>query len=907
MVIRTGHVKSAKSALSQQGLRLVRKVCVKSAKSALSPKMFPFHRFTLKAQEALQKAQDKAFEFHHPEVKALHILWGLLNVEETLVFEILKELKVNEKALLHVVEEELARMPKIFSATNIASIYLAQESVHILDQAHYLARKLGDEFISVEHLFLALSEVRSIARYILERFGLTGEKISRTLQALRKGVQVTDEMPEAKFKVLEKYTINLTELAKKRKLDPIFGREQEMRRIIEILSRRTKNNPVIIGEPGVGKTAIVEGLAQKIVNGEVPESLKNKEILAIDIGALIAGSKYRGEFEERLKTLIKEIKSNPGRFILFVDEMHTLVGAGAAEGAVDAANLLKPALTKGDFQVIGATTFRDFKLYIEKDPAFARRFQPVYVSEPTIDETIAILRGLKEKYELHHGIKISDQAIVAAAKLSARYITTRYLPDKAIDLLDEAAASLRLEIESVPEEIAELREKLKRLEIEREALLKEETTPKSKLQKIESEIQKLKKEEEKLLAKWEKEKMAKEKYREWQQKVEMLKIEKEEAERRGDYARVAEIIYGEIPKVEKEIQEIEKIMKKSKSRFLRDTVTQEDVAGVVARWTGIPVKKILEDEAQKLLRAEEELRKRVVGQDEAVSAVANALRRSRAGLTDPQRPIASFLFLGPTGVGKTELARALAEFMFNDEKAMIRLDMSEFMEPHSVAKLIGSPPGYVGYEEGGQLTEAVKHRPYSLILFDELEKAHPDVFNILLQILDDGRLTDSKGSTVDFRNTIIIMTSNIGSHLFRKIGSIGFVDDESKENEDVRSKIMSLLKDYFRPEFLNRIDEIIIFKPLSKEDIMKIVDIQLDRVKKQLEEKGLEVEFSSQIKEVLVEKGFDEVYGARPLKRAIQKYVLDPLSEYLISKRIKEGQKLTLNFKDGRLLVNTHS
>jgi ATP-dependent Clp protease ATP-binding subunit ClpB len=869
--------------------------------------MFPFHRFTLKAQEALQKAQDKAFEFHHPEVKALHILWGLLNVEETLVYDILKELKVNEKALLHVVEEELARMPKIFSATNIASIYLAQESVHILDQAHYLARKLGDEFISVEHLFLALSEVRSIARYILERFGLTGEKISRTLQALRKGVQVTDEMPEAKFKVLEKYTINLTELAKKRKLDPIFGREQEMRRIIEILSRRTKNNPVIIGEPGVGKTAIVEGLAQKIVNGEVPESLKNKEILAIDIGALIAGSKYRGEFEERLKTLIKEIKSNPGRFILFVDEMHTLVGAGAAEGAVDAANLLKPALTKGDFQVIGATTFRDFKLYIEKDPAFARRFQPVYVSEPTIDETIAILRGLKEKYELHHGIKISDQAIVAAAKLSARYITTRYLPDKAIDLLDEAAASLRLEIESVPEEIAELREKLKRLEIEREALLKEEATPKSKLQKIESEIQKLKKEEEKLLTKWEKEKMAKEKYREWQQKIEMLKIEKEEAERRGDYARVAEIIYGEIPKVEKEIQEIEKIMKKSKSRFLRDTVTQEDVAGVVARWTGIPVKKILEDEAQKLLRAEEELRKRVVGQDEAVSAVSNALRRSRAGLTDPQRPIASFLFLGPTGVGKTELARALAEFMFNDEKAMIRLDMSEFMEPHSVAKLIGSPPGYVGYEEGGQLTEAVKHRPYSLILFDELEKAHPDVFNILLQILDDGRLTDSKGSTVDFRNTIIIMTSNIGSHLFRKIGSIGFVDDESKENEDIRSKIMSLLKDYFRPEFLNRIDEIIIFKPLSKEDIMKIVDIQLDRVKKQLEEKGLEVEFSSQIKEVLVEKGFDEVYGARPLKRAIQKYVLDPLSEYLISKRIKEGQKLTLNFKDGRLLVNAHS
>lgn len=865
--------------------------------------MFPFHKFTIKAQEALQKAQDKAFDLHHPEVRSLHILWGLLNVSDTLVNDILKDLKVNENAILNIVEQELSRIPKIFSASNISNLYLAQESVQILDQAHYLARKMKDEFISVEHILLAIAEVRSVAKYILERFGLTKERIQKSLQVLRQGKHVTDESPETKFKVLEKYTLNLTELARQRKLDPIIGRDKEIRRVVEILSRRTKNNPVIIGEPGVGKTAIVEGLAQRIVAGEIPESLKGKEILSIDLGSLIAGSKYRGEFEDRLKNLIKEIQSQPGKFILFVDEMHTLVGAGAAEGAVDAANLLKPALTKGDFQIIGATTFRDFKLYIEKDPAFARRFQPVYVSEPTIEETIAILRGLKERYELHHGIKISDQAIVAAAKLSARYITTRYLPDKAIDILDEAAASLRLQVESVPEEIAELRGEIKKLEIEREALLKEESVPKSRLQRIEAKIKKLKKEEEKLLKKWQKENKIKEKYYQLKHSIDQLKVEQEEAEKNGDYTRVAEIIYGEIPKIEKELKNLERIMKRSKYRFFKDTVDEEDVAEVVARWTGIPVRKILEDEAEKLLRAEQELRKRVIGQNEAVKAVANALRRARAGLTDPNRPIASFLFLGPTGVGKTELAKALAEFMFNDEKAMIRFDMSEFMESHSVAKLIGSPPGYVGYEEGGQLTEAVKHRPYSLILFDEIEKAHPEVFNILLQILDDGRLTDSKGSTVDFKNTIIIMTSNIGSHLFRKIGSIGFVGDSDEENVDIKKKVMSALREYFKPEFLNRIDEIIFFKPLTRQELAEIVEIQLDRVKKQLEDRGIIVEFSKDIKDMLIEKGFDEVYGARPLKRAIQKYVLDPLSEYIIAQKVKNGQKLSLKFRNGQLLV----
>jgi len=763
--------------------------------------MIPNNKFTLKAQEALMKSQDKAIELHHNEIRALHILWGVITVGEDLIKDIFSEAKINPQLVLNVVERELERIPKIFSTGEIASIYLSNEASQVIERAFYFAKKMQDEFVSIEHLFLALAEVRSVARIILERFGLTLEKIQSILNNLRKGQKVVDEFPESKYKVLEKYTVNLTELAKKNKLDPIIGREQEIRRIIEILSRRTKNNPVLIGEPGVGKTAIVEGLAQRIVRGEVPESLKNVNILSLDIGALIAGSKFRGEFEDRLKAIIKEIQLNPNKFIVFVDEMHTLVGAGAAEGAIDAANLLKPALTKGDLRIIGATTFRDYKLYIEKDAAFARRFQPVIVNEPSIEDTIAILRGLREKYEIHHGVKILDEAIVAAVKLSAKYITNRFLPDKAIDLIDEACSSLRIHIETLPPEIENIRKEIRKLEIEREALAREADS-KNKLKSLENKINKLKKEEEKLSFKWRKEKSMKEKYLELKKKLDELKIEELEAERSGDLTRLAEIIYGEIPQVEKNIKALEEELKKSKYYFIRDHVTEEDVAQVVARWTGIPVSKIMENEAEKLLKAEEILSHRVVGQDEAIKAVANALRRARAGLKDENKPIASFMFLGPTGVGKTELAKALAEFMFNDEKAMIRIDMSEYMEPHSIAKLIGSPPGYVGYEEGGQLTEAVKYRPYSLILFDEIEKAHPEVFNILLQVLDDGRLTDSKGVTVSFKNTIIIMTSNVGTHLFRKTGSLGFTVSES-EMENLRDRVMSTLKEFFKPIFVN--------------------------------------------------------------------------------------------------------
>jgi len=869
-------------------------------------KMIPNNKFTLKAQEALMKAQDKAIELHHNEIKALHILWGVISVDEDLIKDIFNETKINPQLVLNVVERELERIPRIFSTGEIASIYLSNEASQVIDRAFYFTKKMQDEFTSLEHFLLALAEVRSVARIILERFGITLDKIQAVLNNLRKGQKIVDEFPESKYKVLEKYTLNLTDLAKKNKLDPIIGREQEIRRIIEILSRRTKNNPVLIGEPGVGKTAIVEGLAQRIVRREIPESLKNVNILSLDIGALIAGSKFRGEFEDRLKAIIREIQLNPSNFIIFVDEMHTLVGAGAAEGAIDAANLLKPALTKGDLRIIGATTFRDYKLYIEKDAAFARRFQSVIVNEPSIEDTIAILRGLREKYELHHGVKILDEAIVAAVKLSARYITNRFLPDKAIDLIDEACSSLRIHIETLPPEIENVKKEIRKLEIEREALVREaDTKNKSKIKSIENKINKLKKEEEKLSFRWRSEKSLKEKYLELKKKLDELKIEEIEAERNGDLTRLAEIIYGEIPQIEKKIKELEEEFKKSKFSFIRDYVTEEDVAQVVSRWTGIPVSKIMEDEAQKLLKAEEILSQRVVGQEEVIKAVANALRRARAGLKEENKPIASFMFLGPTGVGKTELAKALAEFMFNDEKAMIRIDMSEYMEPHSVAKLIGSPPGYVGYEEGGQLTEAVKYRPYSLILFDEIEKAHPEVFNILLQVLDDGRLTDSKGVTVSFKNTIIIMTSNVGTHLFRKTGSLGFTVSDS-EIENLRDEIMSTLKEFFKPEFLNRIDEIIIFKPLSKDVLRKIVEFQLKKVKDKLEEKNIHIEFSESTKELLIEKGFDETFGARPLQRAIQKYILNPLAEKIIANKIKNGQKIYIDIKsDGNLILTS--
>jgi ATP-dependent Clp protease ATP-binding subunit ClpB len=859
--------------------------------------MFSFNKFTLKAQEALQKSQDLALKFHHSEIKGLHLLYSLLSLEDTIIDDILLETRIDKNYLIKIVEEELNRIPKIFSITNISQLYLSQETFQILDQASIISRKLNDEFISVEHIFLALTEIRSVARYILERFGLTTERVSKIIFHLRKGNKITDETPETKYKALERYSVNLNTLAKQKKLDPIIGREKEIKRIIEILSRRTKNNPILIGEPGVGKTAIVEGLAQKIVNKEVPYSLIDREIISLDLGSLIAGAKYRGEFEDRLKSILKEIKSNPGKFIVFIDEAHTLVGAGAAEGAIDASNLLKPSLAKGEIQVIGATTLRDYKLYFEKDPALVRRFQPILVEEPSKEDAIAILRGLKEKYEIHHGIRITDNAIVAAVELSSRYITDRFLPDKAIDLIDEASASLRLEAESIPFELENIKKEIRKLEIEREALIKEEISN-SKLKLIDSKIKKLKKQEEKLENEWQKEKNIKERYNSLKKRLEDLQREVEEQESSGNLSRVAEIIYGEIPTIKKELKEIEENIKKEKLKYIKEEVTEENIAQIVSRWTGIPVSKILEDEAKKLLNAENILRQRVIGQEEAISAVANAIRRSRAGLSDEKRPIASFIFLGPTGVGKTETARALAEFMFNDERAMIRIDMSEYMEPHSVAKLIGSPPGYVGYEEGGQLTEAVKRRPYSLILFDEIEKAHPEVFNILLQILDEGRLTDSKGFTVNFRNTIIIMTSNLGSYYFKKLGSIGFDRSEKKEFEDFREKALKSLKDFFKPEFLNRIDEIIVFKPLTKDDLRQIIEINLQKLKNMLLSKGIKISFDEEIKEFLIEKGFDEEYGARPLQRAIQKFILNPLAEKLISNKIKQGQKIIFKIKN---------
>lgn len=854
--------------------------------------MFPFHRFTIRAQEALQRAQDEALRLHHSEVRAIHILWGLLIIDETLIADLLKEIKIETKYLTQVVEDELSRIPKIFSATTVAQLYLAQETVQVLDQASAIARKFGDEFISIEHLLVSLSEIRSSARYILERFGIMGERIITILGKLRKGQKITDETPESKYKVLEKYSVNLTDLAKEKKLDPIIGRDKEVRRIIEIISRRTKNNPLLIGEPGVGKTAIVGGLAQRIIAGDVPESIKGKIIITLDLGALIAGAKYRGEFEERLKAVLKEIKTSPGKFIVFIDEAHTIVGAGAAEGAMDASNLLKPSLTKGEFQMVGATTLRDYKLYFEKDSALVRRFQPIYIEEPSKEDAVAILRGLKEKYEIHHGVRILDSAIVEAVELSSRYITDRFLPDKAIDLIDEASSALRLESESVPTEIDDIRKETRKLEIEKEALAKEEHNE-VKIKQSEAKIKKLKKEEEKLLTKWESEKEIKDQYHNLKKKLEGLQREREEAESIGDFSRVAEILYGEIPNAKKEITELEEKIKKAKHKYVKEAVTEETIAEIVSRWKGIPVDKMLESEASKLLKAEEILSKKVIGQEEAISAVANALRRGRAGLSDESKPLASFLFLGPTGVGKTETARALAEFMFNDEKAMIRFDMSEFMEQHSVAKLIGSPPGYIGYEEGGLITEAVKHRPYSLILFDEVEKAHPEVFNVLLQILDEGRLTDARGFTADFRNTIIIMTSNLGSSYFRKVGSIGFGREEQKEFEDYKSRVMKALKEFFKPEFINRLDEVIMFKPLTKNDIEKIVDIQLNLVSRQLDQKGIKINFPSDVRKTLIEGGFDLEYGARPLKRLIQKIILNPLAEKIISNKIKTGQILT--------------